>query len=277
MANMVYWAELQSELSDAGLNVVVDIPDSGSAWFGKIDGKTFVMTVSPKSDKDGLREFMIVSLYGQDEKKLIPLFSKFMGYEPFCKYLHKINSKASCTYEWDRKDSKNKLQEVKEDTDVYELQEFKEGFQTYATQDVSRFFQQFTSEIVNKWEEVVQKNQNAEWHCNRISHILPFIKKVNPRLGQKQSMFGLSIISLDFKSKNEREIVQYGLKPLLDAHILTEKEAEQIISWYLQTEPTWDSGGAGQFQKEFEIDKIKYRLITDSHRNYRDLNLQVIS
>jgi len=139
---------------------------------------------------------------------------------------------------------------------------------------MKRFFQQFTTKVIKTWEKAVQKNPNAEWNYNRIGNFLPFIRKVMPRIARNQSLFGLSIISLDGKVQNEREIIQYGLEPLLAANILIKKEVEQIINWYLQTQPTWDSGGAGYFQKEFEIDEVKYKLITDSYRNCRDLNLQ---
>lgn len=276
MENKVYWAELQSALSGVGLNVVVGIPRPGYPWFGKINDKPFTMTIPPKSEEDGFRNFMIISLYGQEEEKIIPFLSKFIGYEPFCEYLHKKNAKTSSTYEWDKKDPKARLKELEEDADVYELRELKEGFQSPQTQDMDRFFQQFTLEIVEKWEKAVQENPDAEWNSNRISSLLPFLKKVMPRIGRNQRLFGLSIISLDAKTQNEGEIVQYGLKPLLTASVLTQEEAEQIVNWYLQTQPTWDAGGTGHFQKVFEVEGVKYELITDSYRNYRDLNLQVL-
>lgn len=278
MEGKVYWAELQSALGGVGLSVVVDIPRPGYPWFGKIDDKPFTMTIPPKSEEeDGFRDFMVISLYGQEEEKTIPLLSKFMGYEPFCKYLHKKNAEASATYEWDRKDPKARLKELEEDADVYELRKMEEGLQSPWAQDMGNFFQQFTSEIVKNWEEAVQKDSDAEWNSNRIRSLLPFLKKVMPRIGRNQSLFGLSIVSLDGKTPNERDIVQYGLEPLLMACILTREEAERIVNWYLQTQPTWDSGRAGHFQKEFEVEGIRYRLITDSYRNCRDLNLQVLT
>jgi len=142
--------------------------------------------------------------------------------------------------------------------------------------DVEKFYQQFTPEIVKTWEETIQKNPAAEYNCNRIKDILPFIKKVMPRVGKNQSLFGLSIISLDGRNVDEKEIVQYGLEPLLAAGILSEKECKEIIDWYLATDPTWNSGGAGKFKKDFEVEGRRYCLITDSYRNCRDLNLQVI-
>ncbi len=282
MEDKVYWAELQSALSSVGLNVKVGIPNPRYPWFGKIDAKPFTMTISPKSEEDGFRDFMIISLYGQKEEKIIPPLSKFMGYEPFCKYLHKENPKASATYEWDRKDPKARLKKLKEDVDVYELQELEKGFQSPQIQNMDRFFQQFTPEIVRGWEEVVQENPDAEWNFNQAHNLLPFLKKVMPRIAQNQSCFGLSIISLNGRTPNEREIVQYGLEPLLTARVLTQEEAEQIVNWYLQTQPTWDRmiwnpRGTKNFRKEFEIEGVRYAFITDSYRGYRDLNLKVLT
>lgn len=275
MENTVFWAELQSELSGSGLKVVVDIPDPRYPWTGKINGKTFTMTIAPKSNEDGFRDLMIISLYGQDEKKVIPLLSKFMGYEPFCKYLHKVNSTASATYEWDRKDPNARLKNREENVDVHELQRLEEGFQPPKIPGMEKFYNQLTPENVSYWEAEIQKNPDVQWNYNRVKDLLPFIKKVMPRMGRNQSLLGFSIISLDGKLKNEREVVKYGLEPLLIANIITKKEAEKIINWYLKTQPTWDSGGVGHFQKEFKIEDIKYRLITDSYRNCRDLNLQI--
>jgi len=277
METMVYWAGLQSELKGAGLDVVVDIPNPKYPWTGKIDGKIFTMTIVPKSDEDGFRDLMIISLYGQDESKVIPLLSGFMGYEPFCKYLHKKNSTASATYEWDRKDPNARLKNREKSPDVYELEKLEKGFHRPKTLGMGKFYNQFTSENIGVWEKSAKENPDAKWNFGRIKDLLPFIRKVMPRIGQNQSLLGLSIISLDGKPKNEREVVQYGLDPLLVAEIITKEEATQIINWYLQTRPTWDSGGIGDFQKVFHIEGIGYKLITDSRRNCLDLNLQVLS
>lgn len=143
---------------------------------------------------------------------------------------------------------------------------------------MSQFYQEFTLETIKTWEKAMEKNPEAEWHFNKIKDILPFCKKVIPRIGRGQSLFGLSLICLDVKPRKEKEerIVRYGLEPLLRAGILTTEEANRIVKWFLDTKPTCDSGGADQFEKEFEIEGTKYRLITDSYRSYRDLNLQII-
>jgi len=141
---------------------------------------------------------------------------------------------------------------------------------------MEKFYQEFTPKTIRTWEKAAKKNPKAEWNCNKIKEILPFLKKVIPRVGKNQSAFGLSIISLFCKPREEEEIVRYGLEPLLKAEVLTMEEVNKIVDWFLKTKPTWNSSGAGQFTKEFEIEGIKHQLFTDSYRNYRDLNLQVI-
>ncbi|MFA6146125.1 MAG: hypothetical protein WC697_02195 [Patescibacteria group bacterium] len=270
MERKVLWAELQSELSDVGLNILVGLPEEGNSWQGEIDGKPFLMTISPKNEKDGFRDFMIISLPLQEDEKIVPFLSKFMGYKPFCKYLRK-GIESFITYEWDKKSPNDRLKELREDTDVDNLRISEEGFQTPQAQSMEMFFQQITPEIVKKWEEVVQKNAKAEWNYNRICDVLPFVKKVMPRIGQNQSLFGLSIISLDCKPQNMEEIIQYGLEPLLAADILTKEEVKQVVNWYLQ-----EAHNSGHFQKKFEIGEVKYGLVTDSHNGYLDFNLQVL-
>ena len=97
-----------------------------------------------------------------------------------------------------------------------------------------------------------------------------------PRIGSKgQSLFGLSLICLETKPSKEFEekIVRYGLDPLLKAAIINEKEADEIVQWFLKTKPSWESNNTSKFEKEFELDGKKYKILTDSYRNYRDLNL----
>lgn len=276
----IYWAELQSQLSGAGLNVVLGVPQFKGPWGGEIDGKPFTMTISPKSEKDGLRDFMLISLFGQDEKKVIPLLTKFMEYEPFCHYkdkrLEDPRMKSSATYEWDKNDPDGRMKELQKESAIYDLVVMIEGTQTPAKLDMDRYYSQFTAKTIKVWEKAVKEQPQAEWSNNKLKDILPFVKKVMPRIGKIQSLFGLSIISLDGKSENEKAIVEYGLEPLLKANVITKEEAEKIIIWYNQTEPSWDSGGhSRRFEKTFEIGGKTYRLATDSYRNCRDLNLMI--
>jgi len=109
MSGMVYWAELQSELGSTGLKVVVDIPFPGSPWTGTLNGKRFLMSIPSRSEKTGPREWMIVTLIGQENlEEIISHLSEFMEYKPFCRYNDSIIDKAttekglekSITYEW---------------------------------------------------------------------------------------------------------------------------------------------------------------------------------
>ena len=192
MGNVVYWSALLSELRSVELKVNLYLPQPGYPWLGEIDNNPFVMTIPPKSEEDGFRDFLIVSLYGQEEEKIIPFFSKLMGYKPFCKYLYKTNDKASATYEWDKKDPLSRQKELEEDVNVYELQILEEGFHPPLFPEKEVFFQQVTPEMIERLEETFQKNPVSEY---RIGYMLPFFKKVMPRIGRIQSLFGLSIIS----------------------------------------------------------------------------------
>lgn len=120
--NKVYWAEMQSKLSGVGLDIVVDIPAPGSLWHGTINDKPFTMTITPECNENGLREFLVISLYGQEEDKVIPLLTEFMGYKPFCKYLNKTNSKATATYEWDIKNPEERFGQINCCDSNYEIQ-----------------------------------------------------------------------------------------------------------------------------------------------------------
>ncbi|MFC1697230.1 hypothetical protein ACFL1H_02785 [Nanoarchaeota archaeon] len=137
----------------------------------------------------------------------------------------------------------------------------------------SDIYQEFTGEVISKWEEAVEKNPDCEYNCNKVKELLPFVKKVKPRVGQNQSLFGLSIISLDRKYQNEKDIVEYGLEPLVNAQILNKNEVNKIVTWYLDKDPSVKEVFA--FHKVFNINGDTYELITDCYRGFRDLNLRV--
>lgn len=137
-------------------------------------------------------------------------------------------------------------------------------------------YQQITQEVVERWKAAVQADPLAQWNENRIGPLLPFVEQVQPRIGVNQSLFGLSIISLEGRVPDEAQVVGYGLEPLTAAGVLTEEEAEQIVSWYANTDPALESGGLGRFQKTFDLGGQRYELFTDSYRGCRDLNLRVV-
>jgi hypothetical protein len=271
----VYWADLQQALSQTGLDVSLGLPFQGGLWGGKIDGKTFCMTVAERNQKDGIRDFMLITLCGQEESSIIEKMSQFMGYQPFCRYQdRRTEGITSITLEWDRKDPEGRLGELAKEENTFELEKLEGGFLLPEKPSMEKFYNQFIPEVIEVWEEAVRQNEGAEWSGQRIAKLLPFIKKVMPFIGKNQSLFGLSIISLDGKQPNEEEIVRHGLKPLLDAQILSQNDGEKIVSWYARTEPTWHSDG-GVTINCFIIDDVEYALRTDSYRNCRDLNLIV--
>lgn len=277
-SEVVYWADLQTGLSGTGLNIVVEPFPQDGLWYGNIDEKMFLIIIPPKSEKDGLRPFMIITLCGQKEEDVVPKLTQFMGYPPFCKYQNKLlSAPATVNLEWDQKDPAKRFGELSKDENIFELQKIEKGFMVDTTLDMKQFYQEFTPDIIKAWEEAVKKDDEAEHNGMKIKLLLPFIKKTMPYVGRTQSLFGLSLICLNCRHEKEKEIIAYGIQPLLKVGVITIEEAERIISWYLATESTWDSGGtSGQFKKEFSIDGVKYRIWTDSYRNCRDLNLSVV-
>jgi hypothetical protein len=279
MAQTIYWVELQQELSAAGLSVSLGLPNQECApmWGGQLDGQPFAMSIPPKNEKDGFRDWMVLSLYGQNTDNVISLFSKFMGYQPFASYKFHSNPKCTAAYEWRRGDLEKSLAEIQGDANITDFIQLDEGFKAPELPGPETFYQQFTEEVVAAWEEALKENPGADLNGQEFSRLLPFIKKVLPRIGKSQSLFGLSLICLDRKLANETSVVRYGLAPLLSAEILTAEEVEEIVDWYKNTVPAWHSVGGSRFEKEFEVEGQRYRLYTDSYRNCRDLNLQTVS
>jgi hypothetical protein len=243
------------------------------------------MTVPPKDESNGYRDFLIVSLFGQDDDKTIGKLTQFMGYSPFCRYQDKIIDEAATfrkwkltdTFEWDRINPRGRLEEITNNETFYDIIKIAAGFlPNISKTNMAKVYQTFTSEIIAKWEEAVQKNPDAEWSDNKISDILPFIKTVKPRITSNQSAFGFSILSLDRSYEDEPRVIAYGLEPLVKAEILTNDEANQIGDWYKNTSPSWDSNNLGRFEKNFAVDGHTYKLITDCYRGCRDLNLLLV-
>lgn len=266
---MVYWAELQQQLSAAGLNISVS-PDMSEIVNGTIDDQKFGMSICAKDD-DGLRPWMIISLYGQNEETVIPKLNEFMGYKPFCKYLSITDNTATAIYEWG-KDATERFAKIETIQDFHDFVKFDEGFTKPSPPDVDIYFQQFTPEIVSVWEDAINRDPKAEWSGHSIAKLLPFVKKVLPRFGNTQSQFGFSIISIDGPVTNIEQIVRHGLEPLANAGILNQIDITQIVNWFVSNEPTWNSGFGQEFTR-LSIDGQNYRLKTDSYRNCRDLNL----
>ena len=198
VSGRVMWAELQKELGETGLNVSVGIPSGQGPWAGSIDDLPFLMTIPPRNEGDGYRDFLVVSLFGQDEERAVEGLTQFMGYSLFCKYQNRLIDEAAATkdwkvtgtYEWDKNNPKGRLEELAKDENVYDVTKMEAGLQAVDTSktDMTQAYQEFTPDIIAKWEAAVQENPNAEWSYTKIADILPFIKAVKPRISVVGSM-----------------------------------------------------------------------------------------
>ena len=99
VSGSVMWAELQGELIEAGLDVVVGVSAEGYPWPGEIDGKPFRMSVPPRNDYDGEIDWLIVSLYGQDNEEKIVKY----GLEPLTKAGILTNVEVKQVVDWFKK------------------------------------------------------------------------------------------------------------------------------------------------------------------------------
>jgi len=93
--------KLQLQLNRLDLNLKIRKLQNCYFCSGKIHTKDIAMVIS--FERDGFRNSMYLDLYGQKENLLIPIFSDFMNYQPFCKYQNSRHEGSSVTYEWKRK------------------------------------------------------------------------------------------------------------------------------------------------------------------------------
>ena len=111
MAEFIHWATLAYELAQVpDLNIDYAIPGGG----GIMDGSSFTITPTNVRD-DGFRDYMLLSLTDQDEKRVIPRMTEFMGYPPFCRYSYDppIHKNVTVTYEWDCRDPEGRFNDIK--------------------------------------------------------------------------------------------------------------------------------------------------------------------
>lgn len=124
------------KLKETGLEILPDPlmirwPHLG----GTVSGRYFFMTLPPPPKRGEPLLWLILSVAGASEEELktiISGFNRFVGYRPFCRYIH-INlnyvtlSKKwgrTITYEWSRdaKDVEERFKELEKDPWVTELQ-----------------------------------------------------------------------------------------------------------------------------------------------------------
>lgn len=111
MEEFVHWATLAYELGQADLNIELAILTGGGG--GEMDGSPFTITLTNVRD-DGYRDHMLLTLTDQDEGRVIPWMTEFMGYPPFCKYSHDppIHKDVTVTYEWDCRDPEGRFNDI---------------------------------------------------------------------------------------------------------------------------------------------------------------------
>ncbi len=266
---------LEKELTEAGLNIT-EFENLCGMWMGKIKGKPFEMICDSEDQKRGNRRWLTVYLPIQHENSVIEAFNKFMGYHCFCRSQEKEDDN-EIRYQWDRNHPKRNLEWVARE-DLFKLEQFKEGLKPQKpTMDmINRYretYIEFTPESVAEWGRALKENPDAEWNYNKLSGVFPFVKLIMPRIAKSQSLFGLSIISLDEIHSEEEGIIRYGLEPLAKKGILEEMEIDKIVNWFKQGP---DPFYYHNFEKTFIVGPNKYKLSTDCYRGYRDLNLNVV-
>ncbi len=269
---------LKKELTEVGLNIT-EFDNLCGMWMGKIKGKPFEMICDSEDQKRGNRRWLTVYLPIQHENSVIEAFNKFMGYHCFCRYQEKEDDD-EIRYQWNRNHPERSLECLAKEN-LFRFVQFEEGLKPQKpTMDMLKRYKEryieFTPESVAEWGEALKENPDVEWNYNKLSGIFPFVKLIMPRIAKNQSLFGLSIISLDKIYPEEEGIIRYGLEPLVKEGILEEMETNKIVNWFKQTTPTWDSNNNQRFEKIFIVGPNKYKLLTDCYRGCRDLNLRVV-
>lgn len=138
--------------------------------------------------------------------------------------------------------------------------------------DVAVYFFQFDDTTVSYWEGIVKREPDARFQGFLITKLLPLARRVKLRFSRNQSRF--SFVVLSSNSRGDRDLVLYGLDPLLSAGILTVDEVRWITNWYMIPGPAIPHKGA--FEKTFTIEGVQYRLVTDSRGVVKDLVLEVL-
>jgi len=268
----VYWADLQQELGATGLDISVGFP-TRDWWPCLIDGQKALLDVDARDPSSGRRNSMTVCLTGQSEITVLPKLSQFMGYEPFVRYRWEDVPEVSAVYEWNATPDA-RISQVVMTPDFSDVQRLDAGF-TMPERKMDELFQQVASDLIAKLEQAVEKNPDVGFADKPLKPFLPFLREVMPRVARTQSLFGLSLISLDFKPADEESVVKYALEPLLKTGILTEDDQREIVAWFKLSQPRWepDPSKHYMFSKVVEVGGQKYTIVTDNYRDFRDLNV----
>ena len=119
---------IRFEFRNLGLDVKVSKKKSNYFCRGKLNKMRFTITISSKSDKNGVRDFMIAFFFDQENEDFVSLLSSFIGYKLFCMYLYRGDPKGFVNYEGDKRCPEQRLIDLKYKDDVFLVQRFKESF-----------------------------------------------------------------------------------------------------------------------------------------------------
>lgn len=117
----------------------------------------------------------------------------------------------------------------------------------------SDIYQQINwDETIPEWEKRIQENQAANTGNAFLEDLLPFVKKVRPKISKTQSLFGgLTLVCLEGEDTYKKDkIIDKGLDPLVKSGILTQPEANMFSVWVIF------GGRVNRPSKKFSIDGV---------------------
>jgi len=100
----------------------------------------------------------------------------------------------------------------------------------------SKVYQQIDwDKTIPEWEKRIQENSAANTGSAFLKDLLPFVKKVKPKVSKTQSLFGgLTLVCLEGEDTYKKDkIIDEGLDPLVKSGILTQAEANKFLAWVI--------------------------------------------
>jgi hypothetical protein len=137
----------------------------------------------------------------------------------------------------------------------------------------SDIYQQINwDKTIPEWEKRIQENPAANTGNAFLEDLLPFVKKVRPKISKTQSLFGnLTIVCLEREDIYKKDkIIDEGLDPLVKSGILTQPEANMFSAWVIF------GNHVQRPSKKFSIDGMQYELSIDNYpESYKDILLRI--
>jgi hypothetical protein len=128
-------------------------------------------------------------------------------------------------------------------------------------------------ETIPEWEKRIQENSAANTGNAFLKDLLPFVKKVKPKISKTQSLFGnLTLVCLEGETAYKKDkIIDEGLNPLVKSDILTQPEANKFSAWVILGDQV-----IKRPSKKFSIDGMQYELSVDNYpESYKDILLRI--